>query len=54
MKCHSKRLASSGAACNDGSGWLDSSLASFRMRLMVGDLVLKVGRAMVMSNRFSE
>ena len=47
VKCHSKRLDSSGAACNDGSGWLESSLASFRMRLMVGDLVLKVGRAMV-------
>lgn len=47
MKCHSKRLDSSGAACKDGSGWLESSLASFRMRFMVGDLVLNVGRAII-------
>ena len=47
MKCHSKRLDSRGAACKDGSGWLESSLASFRMRLMVGDLVLNVGRAII-------
>lgn len=46
MKCHSKRLDSRGAACKVGSGWAESSLASLRIRLMVGDLVLKVGRAM--------
>lgn len=45
MKCHSKRFESRGAACKVGSGWAESSLASLRMRLMVGDLVLKVGRA---------
>ncbi len=47
MKCHSKRLESRGAAWRVGSGWVESSVASFRMRLIVGDLVLKVGRAMV-------
>lgn len=47
MKCHSKRLESRGAACRVGSGWLESSVASLRMRFMVGDLVLKVGRAMI-------
>lgn len=47
MKCHSKRLVSSGAACRDGSGWLESSVASLRMRFMVGDLVLNTGRAMI-------
>lgn len=46
MKCHSKRLDSRGAACKVGSGWVESSVASLRMRLMVGDLVLKVGRGM--------
>lgn len=50
MKCHSKRFDSRGAACRVGSGWLESSVASLRMRFMVGDLVLKVGRAMVMRN----
>lgn len=50
MKCHSKRLDSRGAACKVGSGWLESSVASLRIRLMVGDLVLKVGRAMVVKN----
>jgi hypothetical protein len=30
-----------------GSGWEESSEASFRMRLIVGDLVLKVGKDMV-------
>ena len=42
MKCHSKRFSSRGAACIDGSGWLESSLASLRMRLIVGDFVLNV------------
>lgn len=46
VKCHSKRFDSRGAACKVGSGWVESSVASLRMRLMVGDLVLKVGRAM--------
>ena len=46
MKCHSKRLDSIGAACKDGSGWVESSVASLRMRFIVGDLVLKVGRDM--------
>ena len=50
MKCHSKRLDSRGAACRVGSGWLESSVASLRMRFMVGDLVLKVGRAMVVKD----
>ena len=50
MKCHSKRFDSRGAACRVGSGWLESSVASLRMRFMVGDLVLKVGRDMVMRN----
>lgn len=45
MKCHSKRFESRGAACRVGSGWVESSVASLRMRLMVGDLVLNVGRA---------
>ena len=43
MKCHSKRLVSSGAAAKDGSGESDSSRDSCRMRLIVGDLVLKPG-----------
>ena len=47
MKCHSKRFDSSGAACKDGSGWVESSVASLRMRFIVGDLVLKVGRDMI-------
>ena len=47
MKCHSNKLDSSGAACKDGSGWLESSDASFMMRFIVGDLVLKVGSAMM-------
>ena len=46
VKCHSNRSASSGEACRLGSGLVVSSQASLRMRLMVGDLVLKVGRAM--------
>ena len=48
MKCHSKRLDSSGAACKEGSGWLESSAASFRMRFMVGDLVLNIGSAIIL------
>lgn len=47
MKCHSKILVSSGAACKVASGFERSSVASFKMRLTVGDLVLKVGRDMV-------
>ena len=47
MKCHSKRLESRGAACRVGSGLEESSEASFRMRFIVGDLVLNVGRAMI-------
>jgi len=46
VKCHSKRLDSRGAACKVGSGWVESSVASLRMRLIVGDLVLNIGRAM--------
>lgn len=44
MKCHSKRLDSRGAAWREGSGWDWSSEASFKIRLIVGDLVLNVGR----------
>lgn len=43
VKCHSKRSLSRGAAWRKGSGWVNSSAASLRMRRMVGDLVLKVG-----------
>ena len=43
MKCHSKRLDSRGAAWRVESGWSESSRDSWRMRLMVGDLVLKEG-----------
>lgn len=43
VKCHSKRSLSRGAAWREGSGLVDSSLASLRMRRMVGDLVLNVG-----------
>ena len=43
MKCHSKRFVSRGAACRLGSGVVRSSWDSRRMRLIVGDLVLKVG-----------
>ena len=49
VKCHSNRFDSRGAACNVGSGCAESSVASLRMRLMVGDLVLKVGSAIVLS-----
>lgn len=44
MKCHSKRLDSKGTAHRVASGLLRSSVASLRMRLIVGDLELKVGR----------
>lgn len=44
VKCHSKRLDSKGAAWMVASGLLRSSVASFKMRLIVGDLVLNVGR----------
>ncbi len=47
VKCHSKRSDSRGEAWRVGSGWEESSEASFRMRLIVGDLVLKVGKDMV-------
>lgn len=47
MKCHSKRLDSRGEAWRVGSGWEESSEASLRIRLIVGDLVLNVGRAIV-------
>ena len=47
MKCHSKRLESRGAAWRVGSGFEESSVASFRIRFMVGDLVLNVGRAIL-------
>ena len=43
VKCHSKRLFSRGAAVREGSGEMESSRDSWRMRLMVGDLVLKPG-----------
>lgn len=43
VKCHSKRSLSRGAAWREGSGFVDSSAASLRMRRMVGDLVLKDG-----------
>lgn len=43
VKCHSKRSLSRGAAWREGSGFVDSSAASLRMRRMVGDFVLKVG-----------
>lgn len=43
MKCHSKRLVSSGAAWSVGSGVRDSSRDSWRMRFIVGDFVLKPG-----------
>jgi len=54
VKCHSKRFESSGAACKVGSGWAESSVASLRMRLMVGDLVLKVGRAIAGGSTIEE
>lgn len=44
VKCHSKRLDSKGAACKVASGFERSSVASLRMRFIVGDLVLNVGR----------
>ena len=43
VKCHSKRSVSRGVAWRDGSGLRLSSRASWRMRLTVGDLVLKPG-----------
>ena len=43
IKCHSKRLVSSGAAVNDESVQKESSWDSFRMRLIVGDFALKPG-----------
>ncbi len=49
MKCHSKISNSMGAACRVGSGFVESSEASLRMRLMVGDLVLNIGTDMIMS-----
>ena len=49
MKCHSKRSVSNGAAWSVGSGFFDSSEASLRILLIVGDLLLKVGRDMVKS-----
>lgn len=52
MKCHSKRLDSRGAAWRVGSRLVRSSEASLRMRFMVGDLVLKVGRDIVRCCRF--
>lgn len=51
VKCHSKRLDSRGCAVREGSGWRDSSLDSWRMRLMVGDFVLKAGRVVDMAGR---
>lgn len=51
VKCHSKRSDSSGEAWRLGSGLVKSSEASFRIRLMVGDLVLKVGRDIMKGNR---
>lgn len=44
MKCHSKRLESRGDACRVGSWVEESSEASLRIRLMVGDLELRFGR----------
>jgi len=43
VKCHSKRLVSRGEACSEGSRVEASSRDSWRMRLMVGDLVLNPG-----------
>ena len=43
VKCHSKRFVSRGEAVSDGSGDRESSRDSWRIRLMVGDLVLKPG-----------
>ena len=43
MKCHSNRLVSSGEAWRSGEGVVESSDASRRIRLMVGDLVLNFG-----------
>ena len=51
VKCHSKRSDSSGEAWRLGSGLVKSSEASFRIRLMVGDLVWKVGRDIIKGNR---
>ncbi len=48
VKCHSKRSDSMGAACRVESGFVESSEASLRMRLMVGDLLLNIGTDMVM------
>lgn len=47
VKCHTKRLSSKGAACKVASGFDRSSVASFKIRLIVGDLVLNVGRDIV-------
>ena len=47
VKCHSNKSDSRGEAWRVGSGCEESSEASFRMRLMVGDLVLNVGRDIV-------
>lgn len=43
VKCHSNMLVSRGAAWKSAEGEEESSAASRRMRLIVGDLVLKVG-----------
>lgn len=51
MKCHSKRLVSNGAAWRVASGLDRSSVASLRMRFIVGDLVLNVGRDMLLVAR---
>lgn len=48
VKCHSKRSLSRGAAWREGSGLVDNSVASLRMRRMVGDLVLNVGADIVL------
>lgn len=40
MKCHSKRFDSRGSAWRSGEGLEASSVASRRMRFMVGFLVL--------------
>jgi len=52
VKCHSKRFDSRGAAWSVGSGFVESSAASLRMRLIVGLLVLKVGRDMLRTCSF--
>jgi hypothetical protein len=47
VKCHSNRLLSRGAAVRAGSGHRDNSRDSCMMRLMLGDLELNVGLAIV-------